>query len=209
MTTHPDLREIEQRSRRYWNVDGIPELMMGLVWMLWGGALILGQALPKGAVAGVYWGVVPAILVSSGFASNWATKKLKERLTYPRTGYVEYRDPGRTARLLGAGVAALSAAGLAALIVAGMTQGLEHTVTPALALIVSLGFVIASVRQRAPHLLVLSGVALALAIGFASLNLGWESLSWMFVSLGVAGALLGGWRFGRYVKLNPRPEEAQ
>ena len=48
MVTDAELRDLAARPRRYWHVDGIPELVMGLVWLLWGGALLLGEALPRG-----------------------------------------------------------------------------------------------------------------------------------------------------------------
>ncbi len=206
MTTNADLRDLEERPKRYWNVDGIPELMMGLVWMLWGGALILGESLPKDRGHGWYWMVVPAALVLSGFASNWATKKLKEKLTYPRTGWVEMKEPGRGVRLLAAGIAVVSAGALALMIVAGKAEGMEHTVTPSIGLVLSLAFVVASVRQKAPHMLALAGVALVLGFTFGMMKLGWTSLGWMFLWLGLAAALLGGWRLRRYLAANRMPE---
>lgn len=206
MTTNAELRDLEQRPKRYWNVDGIPELMMGLVWMLWGGAMILGESLPKGKGANWYWMVVPMVLVLSGFASNWATKKLKERLTYPRTGWVEMKEPGRGVRLLAAGIAILSAGALALMIVKGKAEGMEHTVTPAIGLVLSLSFVVASVRQKAPHMLALAGVALVLGFTFGMMELGWASLSWMFLWLGAAAAVVGGWRLRRYLAAHRMPE---
>lgn len=206
MTTNADLRELEQRPKRYWNVDGIPELMMGLVWMVWGAALIYGEALPKGRGSNWYWMVVPMVLVLSGVVSNWAVKKLKERLTYPRTGWVEMKEPSRGVRQLAAGIAVVSAGALAAMIVTGRVNGLEHTATPGIGLVLSLSFVIASIRQKAPHMLALAAVALVLGFSFGMLKLGWESLSWMFLWLGLAAALVGGWRLRRYLAANRMPE---
>jgi hypothetical protein len=207
VTTPKELRNLEDRPKRYWNVDGIPELMMGLVWTLWGGALLLGDALPKSTGARAYWLIVPSILVLSGFVANWATRRLKERLTYPRTGYLEYRDPGRGMRLLMGLLVMLSAAALAALIVTGRAAGMEHTAGPVLGVILSLAFVVASVRQKAPHFLALAGVALALGVAFAALKLGWSAMNWLFVWLGVAASVVGAWRLRRY--LRQHPTEAQ
>lgn len=207
MTTQSQLRDLEQRPQRYWNADGIPELVMGLVWMLWGVAMLVGEALPAGRGQQGYWMVMPAILVLSGFAANGLTKRLKERLTYPRAGYVTYREPGRSARLLGAGVAILAAATLAFLIITGRQGGLEHAAAPAIGLILSLAFLVAALRQRAPQYLALAGVALMLGLAFGALRLGWDAINWMLVLLGAAGALLGAWRLARFLRHNPPAAE--
>lgn len=206
MTTNAELRDLERRPQRYWNVDGIPELVMGLVWAVWGGALIYGESLPKGGNSHWYWMVVPMVLVLSGVVSNWAVKKLKERLTYPRTGWVEMKEPSRAVRLVAAGIAMVSAGALAAMIVTGKVSGAEHTVTPAIGLVLSLAFVIASIRQKAPHMLALAVVALVLGFSFGMLKLGWVSLSWMFLWLGMAAAVIGGWRLRRYLAAHPVAE---
>jgi hypothetical protein len=171
-------------------------------------ALRLGPALLElllGETGGTPINVAPdpAVLVCSGVVSNWATKKLKERLTYRRTGWVEMTEPGRGVRLVAAGLAVVSAGGLAAMIVTGKAEGMEHTVTPAIGLVLSLSFVVASVRQKAPHMLALAVVALVLGMSFGMLKLGWGSLSWMFLWLGVAAAVVGGWRLSSYLKAHP------
>ncbi len=203
MTTPDQLRELDSRPKRYWHVDGIPELMMGLVWILWGAALLVGEAIPRTSAANIYWGIFPAILVLSGFASNWVTRKLKERLTYPRTGYVEYRDPGPGQRLMTGLVAVVSAAAIAALAVTARTAGLERTAAPAIGVILSLAFVVASIRQKAPHFLALAGVALAIGAAFAALRLGWTAMNWLFVWLGAAASITGAWRLRRYLRRHP------
>lgn len=203
MTTPAQLRDIENRPTRYWTIDGIPELIMGLVWILWGSALLVGEAIPKGSAANIYWMVFPAVLVLSGVASNWIVKRLKERLTYPRTGYVEYREPGPAVRVATAAMAVIAAAALAALIVTGRANGVEHSVAPVVGVILSLGFVVVSMRQRAPHYLALAGVAIALGAAFAVLRLGWTALNWLFLWMGIAAALMGAWRLRRYLRQHP------
>jgi len=208
MTANPDLGELQRRPLRYWNVDGIPELIMGLLWVVWGGAFLLGDALPKGGTYRMYWMVVPAVLVLSGVLSTWITKKLKERITFPRAGWVEMPEPSKAARMSAAGIALLSAAVAAGLVTRGREHGVEDVITPVTAVLVSLAFVVASLRQRAPHYLALAGVALALGFAFMRLQLGYSGLSWMFVWLGVAAVVLGVFRLTRFVKKNPRPTEA-
>jgi len=182
---------------------------MGVLWMMWGGSWLLGQLLPKNWMWGLYWTVVPVLLALSGFAGNWAVKRLKERITFPRTGYVELKEPSRAVRLGTAAVAILVSGALAAMIVRSEGKSVEHMITPAVGVILSLSFLVASVKQKAPHYLVLAGVALALGIAFGALRTGWESLNWMFVVLGVIAAISGGIRLSRFVeKYGAAPKEA-
>lgn len=209
MTEYPNLTEIEGRPARSWSVDGLQELIMGVLWMMWGGSWLLGQLLPKNWMWGLYWTVVPVLLALSGFAGNWAVKRLKERITFPRTGYVELKEPSRAVRLGTAAVAILVSGALAAMIVRSEGKSVEHMITPAVGVILSLSFLVASMKQKAPHYLVLAGVALALGIAFGALRTGWESLNWMFVVLGVIAAISGGIRLSRFVeKYGAAPKEA-
>jgi hypothetical protein len=203
MTSEIDIRELERRPRRYWNIDGIPELVLGVVWVLWGVALLVGEALPRGAAWRVYWMVMPAVLVLGGMAANQITKALKRRVTYPRTGYVELPAPTAAVRGGAAAIAVGAAAVVAGLILKGRTTGAEHTAPVAIGLLFSLAFLIASVRERAPHLLALAGVALMLGIAVATLGLGWSGLNWLLVAMGVASTAVGGWRLRRYVRAHP------
>ena len=202
-----NLDEIARRPQRYWDIDGLPELMMGLLWMLWGGAWLIGDTLPHGWRSSAYWTAVPALLVLSGFASVWATKRLKERLTFPRTGYVDWKEPSRKARLGAAAVAMVTAMVLVA-VAGNRTLGTERPVAPVLGVILSLAFVVASIRQRAPHYLALAAVAVALGLAFGALRAGWESVNWLFVALGAASAALGGSRLALFLRKHPRtPQE--
>ncbi len=99
-----DLTDIERRPQRYWNMDGLPELMMGVLWIVWGGAWLLGERIPRGGVYNAFWMFVPALLALSGFAVVWATRALKARITFPRAGYVAWQPPTRSARLGAAAV---------------------------------------------------------------------------------------------------------
>jgi len=198
-----DLGEIERRPAKYWNADGLPEVMMGLVWVLWGTAWLVGESLPHGTAWNIYWMFTPALLALSGVASVWATKKLKARITFPRGGYVEWKAPTRTQRVIGAMIAMVTAALLAALVVRARAQGTERVAPAVFGVLLSLGFVIASLTQRAPHMLALAGVALALGLAFGALDLGWQSMNWMMVVLGLATILSGSLRLGMFLKRNP------
>lgn len=198
-----DLAEVARRPQRYWDIDGLPELMMGLLWMLWGGAWLYGRTLPRDWRYNAYWTLTPALLALSGFAAVFVTKWLKARVTFPRTGYVEWREPSRRMRLTTAAVALVTASLLVIVISAGGART-ERLVAPILAVILSLAFVVASLRQRAPLYLALAGVAIALGIAFGASQGGWESANWMLVVLGAACAAIGGVRLAVFFRKHPR-----
>lgn len=102
-----DLNETIRRSRQYWFDDGLVELLIGLLFIMLGllfwwqatfissrtSAIVLGLGLPLAIILGA---------LGLGKLLRW----LKQRLIYPRTGYVAYQKPSQKARnmsrLLGA-----------------------------------------------------------------------------------------------------------
>jgi len=79
-----------QRIQRYWYIDGLYELSMGgfffLFWLIYAAASRL-------SAWGLGW-LVPVsqvvLVVGAAWLVSRIVKQLKERLTYPRTGYVAY-----------------------------------------------------------------------------------------------------------------------
>ena len=43
-----NLKDIESRPQQYWNIDGLPEVVMGGLWIIWGLASLIPDFLPKG-----------------------------------------------------------------------------------------------------------------------------------------------------------------
>ncbi len=78
-----EIRARQQRTRRYWVEDGLPELAMGLLLLYMGGFMLLSEAQrhsPVGQALGVLW-------IALGMSSFWLLKWIKGRTTFPRTGY--------------------------------------------------------------------------------------------------------------------------
>lgn len=79
-----------ERPKVYNNIDGVGELGMG--FMMLGFALLmwLQAHSSNGAVWHKMWVVLPFILLM-GTIIDRGGKAIKERITYPRTGFVEYK----------------------------------------------------------------------------------------------------------------------
>ena len=91
----PNLDDIARRPAQYWMIDGLPELMLGVLWIVWGAAWLAGERLPHAWPWKAYWLIVPPALAMSGLAVNAMTRALKRRVTFPRAGYVEWDQPAR------------------------------------------------------------------------------------------------------------------
>jgi hypothetical protein len=193
----PDLNEIARRPEKYWSADGLPELVMGGLWMVWGSAWLVGERLPS-----AYRMFVPLLLVISGLMAAWVIKRLKARLTFPRTGYVEWKEPSGRMRLAGAVLAMVVGAVLAAVVFRG-DAGLAGRASLVLGGVLALAFLGAAARQRAPHLLALAAVAIALGLILDSVVGGWSAANGLFIALGAATSLAGWLRLARFRATHP------
>jgi len=87
--------EVEQRVRRYWYVDGFGELVGG-----GGMCLILAIYFAVGQyfgddslIGGLLNASLALVLIGGMVLVRRLINAAKQRVTYPRTGYVEYSDP--------------------------------------------------------------------------------------------------------------------
>jgi hypothetical protein len=93
-------KEIEQKTRRYWYVDGLAEIFIGLLLAVVGLLVQAPEQFPGGSwlrlilVAGLV-----VIIVGGAWLGGKMVRAVKARLTYPRTGYVNYRKPSPKRRL--------------------------------------------------------------------------------------------------------------
>jgi hypothetical protein len=87
-----DMKQVEKRVRRYWYTDGIAELASGGMFLLLGLYFGILGYFEEGSLVSVILQVsMLLVFVGGAFGVRWLVNTLKSRLTYPRTGYVEYR----------------------------------------------------------------------------------------------------------------------
>lgn len=87
-----EINETIKRTKRYWYVDGFSEIGVGLLLIV----IILFNhlaGLVQQPILQIVLFVVglPALIVLGGRGLSRAVVKLKEKYTYPRTGYVAYQ----------------------------------------------------------------------------------------------------------------------
>ena len=88
------------RPQRYWYVDGLAEIAGGCVILLLGLIYTAAAIITDKAVHVILLSIVqPVLILSSAWVTRVAVRRLKEKITYPRTGYVEYSRNGRSVLL--------------------------------------------------------------------------------------------------------------
>ncbi len=86
--------DVEQRVRRYWYVDGFGELVGGggmcLILAIY---FAVGQYVgDESRLGGILSSTLVLVLIGALFVVRRLIDAVKLRVTYPRTGYVEYPD---------------------------------------------------------------------------------------------------------------------
>lgn len=190
-----DLNKTIRRSQQYWFDDGLAELLIGILFaaiglLFWWQTNSSSLAIIVGSIT------LPLIIILGSLLLGFTLRWLKQRLVYPRTGYVTYQKPSKKQRntswVLGGVVGILMAVVVtvldlsqltAAFIGAGVGVGLFM-----------IGLRIALLRF---HLLAIWSVAVGVIISF----LGIEATLAATLELALIGLSLimsGGFVFWRY-----------
>jgi hypothetical protein len=209
-----DLKDIEQRQPKYWSMDGLPQLLTGIGWLLWGSLYLIGIWLLERRSYRVYWAIVTGVVLLWGIAVQLALSELKQRVTYPRAGFagMPIGERGILRHVVGPlllGVMTLSLAGLRVDL---------SSFGPFLAGgLIALAIAEPAMRPASKlHLEVLYwGFLLELALsltlllqfrGKAGNN---AAVYWALVCMGLTGIVFGVLRLRRFLRENPKPAETE
>jgi len=205
-----DVKQVEQRVKRYWYSDGIAELASGGMFVLLGLYFWIQVIFGEGSLISVFLQVILVLVMIAGFIGvHWLVNTLKARLTYPRTGYVEYRVDDREVRRRRWIIVA------AAVIVSGMASVFEAYIREldSMILIIGLlaGIIFIALRGRSSGLkrfYALGGLAILLGIALSLSPLSQiTDLALFFGLLGVVIVTSGILVLRQYLKENPTPVE--
>jgi hypothetical protein len=202
--------DVEQRVKRYWFSDGIAELSGGVMFLLLGIYFALQQFLGQDStVGGLLQAGLALMMIGGAYISRRMVNSLKTRITYPRTGYVEYQTDPKAARsrpilvmLLAFAVSALSIAFVR------MFQSFDSMVAVTGVVV---GMILVLLRAK------VSGLARFYILGAVSMILGillsvsglpnGYSLGLFYGLMGVFFMISGGLTLQHYLSENPLPEE--
>jgi hypothetical protein len=205
MTTDP-LQNAQKRAMQYWYVDGTFEFSFGGICLILAAYFYVSHLLTDSWMGGLMIVFFILVMLGGGWLVNRLVMRMKERITFPRTGYVSFvRKTGSSrwgrALLLGSVAGIISA--LMTLLLANRPAGFDWMVTASGllfgAVVTYLGF-----RTGATRFFVNAAIsfALGIALGFANLpeNLG---LAVFYGLLGLALLIVGGISLWQYLRQNP------
>jgi len=84
------IEDLLNRPKAYYYIDGVGEMAGGFMGLGFGPLMWLQAHAPKDSI----WHGMPAFIIYVGLMSlilHYGPKAIKERITYPRTGFVQYR----------------------------------------------------------------------------------------------------------------------
>jgi hypothetical protein len=201
--------EVEQRVRRYWYTDGLGEIAGGGLFLMIGLYFAGHEWLPSNSLARTLLDSSLIIVLIGGiFVTRWLINLLKTRLTYPRTGYVEYfpsQKNTRSRRILTA-VIAMGVSTLLALF--GRLIGSFNWISAFTGLAIGVVFIMTKARGGEGRFYILGGLSIILGVALAFIELSESySLGLFYGSMGVAAMISGSLTLARYLRENPMPME--
>jgi hypothetical protein len=206
-----EISQIEQRVKRYWYSDGIGELMGAGMFFLLGLYFSAQQYLgDQSFIGGLLQAGFVVILIGGIFLTRRLVNVMKARVTYPRTGYVEYRTNTKNANLMRVlSVVVGITVAMIAIFVARRFDMIDAMVAVTGVLVAVILIVKQGWSSGVGRFYFLSAASLVFGgvlsvSGFArGYNLG------MFYGLmGIAFAISGGLTLKRYLRENPLPAES-
>ena len=94
-----NLNQVTKRTAGYWYVDGLAEIGTGFVFLVLGVFYLVLAGFEPGGVSSLIVGIgQPAIILLGVYGVSRVVRYFKERITFPRTGYVSYRRKPQNVR---------------------------------------------------------------------------------------------------------------
>jgi len=199
------LQHAVDRSQRYWASDGIPEIVMGGFWLMWGSLVLLPTLFPKRAPARLMQVMLIVAISAAGLLMKRLIHRWKERVTFPRTGYIELRQPSQRLRY-GIPFLAFVIAVVFAVLVRFGDRPVREWVPLGLGLLLAISMLQASWKMRTVRLAVFSGVVAAVGIALTVLRVEEErSTALMLLTAGLACVADGLLVLRSYKRAHPMP----
>ena len=201
-----EIDAVIQRTQRYWYVDDLGEIAVGLLLLFFGLSFLLFDLVQNETLSMVLALAQPLVFILLWWLSGKAVRTFKERLTYPRTGYVALpRKKKPLSRLI---LAALTAGVMGGLV--GLLQAVSTNNALIMPVVVALllAFSVAVIARRFGLLrfYLLAGYTFLLGVLAAFLPLGETQQNvFIFAMFGLGWAVSGAVTLARYLASTQPP----
>ncbi|MBI5032354.1 MAG: hypothetical protein HZB51_17630 [Chloroflexi bacterium] len=204
MKAQSNIDQVMQQTQRYWYEDGFQDMAFG--GFILAIALLFGaQTLtPPGSPLWMLWGLGgPLLLIGGAVVASAVVRRLKERVTYPRTGYVAYERARGKSRLVRMGLAFVISAGISAGIVVLQKNWVSLPVILGFVYMATFSFL--AFRFGLRRYVFMAFWCLALGLSLASLSLTIELAGAIYhVGTGVALIVAGWFTWRQYDQNAPK-----
>ena len=197
------------RSIQYRFEDGIIELVMGGIFLLAGIYFYLQAVMANSQLADVLTASFALVFIGGYYLMQYSIRSLKERITFPRTGYVAYRNGSgsRVVWIIAAFGIAVLTGGLLAF--SQIKTGPEWNLLPPFSgLVIAIVLGLIGLQTALPRFYGLTGISLVLGGAFAKIGLSNNLSTAAFCgAMGVVLLVSGGAVLRHYLRQNPAPTE--
>lgn len=203
-----NISDVEQRITRYWYTDGIAELIGGGMFVLLGLYFAIQEYMGQNSmISGLLQASLALLMIAGAFISRRLVTALKTRLTYPRTGYVEYQvneDQQKRRRVWVFALAFLVSA--LTIVFVRLFQSFDSIVAVTGVVVAFALIVLRAKSAGLTRFYFLGGISLALGLvlSISGLPNGY-GLGLFYGLMGVCFLVAGAITLGQYLRDNPLP----
>jgi len=200
-----DLGQISKRPFTHWAQDGLPCLVFGLNFMLTGFVFLIEFALPRNPfypfAAILFWCAI-------SLASRWGLTKLKQRIVFPRSGYIAFQPSGWMRYTSVIAIGTVLAIVVPIVIYQPRFHGWTLIAGPAAAVFFALASLDSWFRYGFPDGILWAGVSLAVGVWMFHIHAGFiDGLLWLLIALGGAWVFTGGLRLYFFLRTDASGKE--
>ncbi len=202
-----DIDQIMRNTRRYWYVDGINEIAGGGLIFFIALTYFLFSLIPNIGMRSILLGLVqPLVIIGGSIFTSKIVKIIKEKLTYPRTGYLLFRQ--QKSRRVRRMVIVFLTAFMISILVSFFASAIPEQFTPLMTGIFMAGFTIyIAYWMGVNRFYWMSGFTLIIGVVITLLNLpGVLPFVTLFAGIGLIWMISGSWTLINYLK-NTEPVE--
>lgn len=203
-----DLNRTLRQPVRYWNIDGLPLLGMGALWLLVGAGTLLMESAQR------YWKLsalpLMVLFLGAAFGLNPFLKKIKARITESRTGAIRVRKAAAWPARVAACSVSFVVAALFVVLKQGLRGEMDRALPAAAGLVTAGAYMYAWRRYELPTYLLVGLAALLTGLGVSISRVAFpESMGWFFMVFGAASMLGGAHDLRAYLRAHPKPAQEE